>query len=111
MTIPSVDSEQNAINALLLGGSADQPPDEAAYLDFSPIAFVDMQSSPMLVLQGMADVTVSIEQSRRMVGALRSASVEYMSGEFPNLGHREMFDWDVIGPATLAFLGQHLGAR
>jgi hypothetical protein len=36
--------------------------------------------------------------------------VEYISGEFPDLGHRDMFDWEVIGPATLAFLRQHLGA-
>ncbi len=108
MTIPSIDSEQNSINAKLLGGSVDQPPNEAAYLDLSPIAFVDEQTSPMLILHGSADATVSVDQSRRMVAALQSEKVEYMAGEFAGRGHRDMFDWAVIGPATLAFLGRYL---
>jgi acetyl esterase/lipase len=110
MTLPSADAEFNATNVAILGGTADAPPDRAAYRDFSPIAFVDAQTVPFLVLQGGRDAAFTIDQSRRMVEALHTAGVEVIYGEYPAFDHLSIINnnWQVIGPEVLAFLGRHL---
>jgi dipeptidyl aminopeptidase/acylaminoacyl peptidase len=108
LSIPLLDPTVNASNAALLGGTAAAPPDQAAYRDISPIDFVDAHTAPFLILQGGADEVLGLDQSRRMEAALHTAGVEVIYGEFPGLTHRSIFDWAVIGPETLAFLGRHL---
>ena len=107
LTVPQTDAENIAWIAALLGGTADAPPDQAAFRDFSPIAFVDATTAPFLILQGGADSPVNIENSRRMEAALRDAGVEVVYGEFPGLDHF-VWDWAHSGPWTLPFLNQHL---
>ena len=107
LTVPQTDADSAAWVAALLGGTAEAPPDRAAYRDFSPIAFVDAATAPFLILQGGADSPVTIENSRRMEAALRGAGVEVVYGEFPGLDHF-VWDWAHGGPWALPFLDQHL---
>jgi acetyl esterase/lipase len=107
-TIPFPNEDFNALTAALLGGTADTPPDPAAYRDFSPITFVDETSASFLILQGAADADVLIEHSRRMTNRLHDAGVEVVSGEFPGVGHVDILDWNLVGAQILAFLGRHL---
>jgi acetyl esterase/lipase len=108
LTIPLLDPALNATIAALLGGTAGAPPDQAAYRDLSPVAFVDAKTSPFVILQGGADEVLTLDQSRGMEATLHKAGVEVIYGEFPGFTHRSIFDWTVIGPETLAFLGRHL---
>jgi len=106
-TIPAPDDETAAQLAVLLGGTADAPPDEAAYRDYSPITFVDEETAPFLILQGGADSPTNIENSRKMEATLRETGVEVVYGEFPDLDHFA-WDWAHAGPWTRPFLDQHL---
>jgi len=92
---------------LLLGGTAEDPPDEAAYRDYSPSTFVDEETAPFLILQGGADSPSMIENSRKMEATLRETGVEVVYGEFPDLDHFA-WDWAHTAPWALPFLGQHL---
>jgi acetyl esterase/lipase len=105
---PSEDEQIVATIAAILGGTAESPPDEAAYRDFSPITFIDEQSAPFLIMHGAADPLVPVEQSRSMVEALHEAGVEVVYAEFPGLDHFALFDWSLVGLETLAFLARHL---
>ncbi len=107
LSVPQTDAETIAWIAALLGGTAEAPPDAAAYRDFSPIAFVDEQTAPFLILQGGADFPVNIENSRRMEAALREAGVEVVYGEFPGFDHF-VWDWAHAAPWALPFLDQRL---
>jgi acetyl esterase/lipase len=108
LTIPFPDAEENALNATILGGTAEAPPDAAAYRNFSPITFVDGQTVPFLILHGLADVDCPIAHSRLMTVALQGAGVEVFTAEIAGYSHRSIVDWTAIGPITQAFLGRQL---
>ena len=57
-----------------LGATLDEAPDR--YRDASPLAHVDPDSSPFLILHGTRDEFVPIDQSRRLHAALHAAGVE-----------------------------------
>src|SRR5262245_3961071 len=91
----------------LLGGTPEAVPER--YRDASPLSWVDAASSPFLIVHGLADDVVPIEQSRRLVAALSAAGVEVVYVELPQVGHGDlMSDWSLTGEQTLAFLGRHL---
>jgi len=71
-TKPSGDPDSDAMREAILGGS----PDAAAYRDFSPITFVDAESSPFLILQGQADSASRIKVSRAFEQTVREAGQE-----------------------------------
>ena len=48
-----------------------------------------IRSLPILVFHGDADQSVSVEQSRRIVAALKSAGARVEYTEYPGLGHGE----------------------
>jgi acetyl esterase/lipase len=80
--------EQADIRALLesfLG----RPLDQAAELRIaaSPIHYVRADGPPLLIIHGAADTTVSIDQARRLVDALRLASQPYVYLEIPDMDH------------------------
>jgi dipeptidyl aminopeptidase/acylaminoacyl peptidase len=104
-TIPHPDPSENEARAEELGGTLEEVPD--AYRDVSPVAFVDEQSAPMLIIQGAADNINPVEQSRLLVEALQEAGVEVIYAELAGVGHG-VDTWDVNGPFTLAFLERHL---
>jgi acetyl esterase/lipase len=104
-TIPDPDPAWNEARAEELGGILEEVPE--AYRDVSPVAFVDEQSAPMLVIQGTADSTNPVEQSRLLVTALQEAGVEVAYIELAGVGH-DIDDWTENGAFALAFLDRHL---
>src|SRR5215204_2255454 len=72
--LPGPFATDDAWEAAHLGGTPQEAPE--TYRDVSPVPFVDEQSGPMLVIQGSADTTNPVEQSRRLVTALEDAGVE-----------------------------------
>ena len=103
--LPSPDPEEDASEVEELGGTPEEVPE--AYRDVSPVAFVDEQSAPMLVIQGAADSTNPVEQSRLLVTALQEAGVEVAYVELAGVGHG-VDDWNENGAVALAFLERHL---
>jgi dipeptidyl aminopeptidase/acylaminoacyl peptidase len=89
-----------------LGGTPGEVPE--AYEDVSPLAFVDEQSAPMLVIHGTADTMVPVEQSRLLVAALEDAGVEASYIELEEADHFTVAHWTRTGPLVLAFLDRHL---
>jgi acetyl esterase/lipase len=89
----------------LLGGTPQEVPDH--YRDASPLSWIDGRTAPFLVVHGAQDDVVPIEQSRRLVAALRAAGVEVQYMELPGTGHNDLV-WNRVGAATLAFLAHHL---
>ena len=91
----------------LLGGTPAEVPE--AYEDASPLAWVNAEAVPFLILHGTSDAMLPVSQSRRMAEALREAGVEVVYEEFPGSGHFDALAWEVSGPSVLAFLARHLG--
>jgi acetyl esterase/lipase len=89
----------------LLGGTPQEVPER--YRDASPLSWIDGHTAPFLVVHGAQDDVVPIEQSRRLVAALRAAGVEVQYVELASVGHDDL-TWARVGPSTLAFLGLHL---
>jgi acetyl esterase/lipase len=89
----------------LLGGTVLEVPER--YRDASPLTWIDGRTAPFLVIHGDQDDVVPIEQSRRLVAALRKAGVGVEYVELAETGHSDL-TWDRIGPATLAFFARHL---
>jgi acetyl esterase/lipase len=89
----------------LLGGTPAEVP--ARYRDVSPLSWIDPRTAPFLVIHGLRDDVVPIEQLRRLVSALRAAGVEVEYTELPGAGHGDL-TWSRVGPAALTFLGRHL---
>jgi dipeptidyl aminopeptidase/acylaminoacyl peptidase len=56
----------------LLGGTPQEVPER--YRDASPLSWIDGRTAPFLVVHGTQDDVVPIEQSRRLVAALRGRS-------------------------------------
>ena len=90
----------------LLGGTVQEAPDR--YRDASPLTWIDGRTAPFLVIHGDQDDVVPIEQSRRLVIALRKSGIEVEYVELAGAGHGDL-TWDRVGPATLVFLARHLG--
>jgi acetyl esterase/lipase len=89
----------------LLGGTSAEV--SARYRDASPLSWIDKRTSPFLVVHGIRDDVVPIDQSRRLVSALRAAGVEVEYVELPDASH-DGLTWSRVGPAALAFLSRHL---
>lgn len=102
-TLPPARDEVEA----LLGGTFERVPEH--YRDVSPLTWVGATSASFLIIHGLDDDVVPIEQSRRLASALRAAGVEVTSVEMPLAGHGDLIDrWSLTGHHTLAFLGRHL---
>jgi len=106
LTIPYPQPFDRQIVVALLGGTAAEEPD--AYSDASPLAWVDGDTAPFLVVHGAADDVNPVEHSRRMIEALHAAGVEAIYAEFPDLGHIDVFDWRLHGPWALTFFARRL---
>jgi acetyl esterase/lipase len=94
----------------LMGGTLAEMPE--AYHDASPLAQVDANSAPFLILHGADDLAVPVEASRLMVDALHTAGVETVYVEYPSVDHFYWIiggdRWSLVGPISLAFLERHL---
>lgn len=96
----------------LLGVSRTRDPGRAALA--SPIAHVDPSDPPMLLVHGLRDRIVEVDQSRRMLQALRAAGVRVENLELPRLAHgfgvfpRRPTDDESVACSTLAFLRETL---
>jgi acetyl esterase/lipase len=90
----------------LLGGTPAEVPER--FRDVSPLSWIDTRTVPFLIIHGLEDDVVPIEQSRRLVAALRAAGVEVEYTELPGAGHGDL-TWSRVGSVALAFLGRHLG--
>jgi dipeptidyl aminopeptidase/acylaminoacyl peptidase len=104
-TIPSPDLLDKEWIAEQLGGTPEEAPE--AYRDVSPVAFVDEESAPILIIQGALD-TPNIEHARRLLAALQAAEVEVVYAELAGESHSTVSHWPVNGAFTLAFLERHL---
>jgi acetyl esterase/lipase len=106
MTIPYTEDQWNTWLVDMLGGTLDAVPER--YRDVSPVAFVDEQSAPFLVIHGGRDTTVPMEHSRRLAAALQAAGVEVVYADLVDEDHFSVADWGVSGDFALAFLDRHL---
>jgi acetyl esterase/lipase len=106
MTIPYIEGFWNEWLVDQLGGMLDEVPER--YRDVSPVAFVDEQSAPFLVIHGGRDTVVPIEHARRLVAALQATGVEVVYADLVDDDHFSVIDWEVSGAFTLAFLERHL---
>jgi acetyl esterase/lipase len=107
-TFPNAHPYAEELDAGILGGSLEALPAAAAYRDFSPIAFVDETSAPLLILQEGSEEIIPYEQGRRMVAALQEARVQVSYGWFPEYVHDSWQVWGSEAAETLAFFGRHL---
>jgi acetyl esterase/lipase len=107
-TIPHPDPFETKARTDELGGTLEEAPE--AYRDVSPVAFVDEQSAPMLIIQGTVDPINPVEQSRLLATALQEAGVEVAYVELAGAGHA-IDAWHVNGAFALAFLDRHLEPR
>jgi len=89
----------------LLGGTFTDVP--ARYRDVTPLSWIDGRTAPFLIIHGTEDDVVPIEQSRRLVSALRRAGVDVEYVELAGAGHGDL-TWARVGASVLAFLGRHL---
>jgi acetyl esterase/lipase len=89
----------------LLGGTPEEMPER--YRDASPLSWIDGHTAPFLVVHGAQDDVVPIEQSQRLVAALRASGVEVQFVELACAGHHDLA-WARVGLPTLAFLDRHL---
>jgi dipeptidyl aminopeptidase/acylaminoacyl peptidase len=89
----------------MLGGTSQEVPER--YRDASPLSWVDGRTAPFLVVHGDQDDVVPIEQSRRLVDALRTAGIKVQYVELDGTGHNDLA-WTRVGPLTLDFVERHL---
>jgi acetyl esterase/lipase len=76
----------------------------------SPLHLIDRKTVPILIIHGVQDVLVPIDQSRRFAKALKEAGVEVELLELENSGHGFMGeDKEKLLETSLAFLRKHLG--
>ena len=104
MTIPFSDTDDNQVILNLLGGTLAEEP--AAYRDASPIAWVDQESAPFLILQDSSSSDVLV--ARAMAAALEEAADEVVYVEYPDVTHFSWTDWNLCAPWTQPFLDLHL---
>src|SRR5215217_5349466 len=79
----------------LLGGTVQEVPER--YRDASPLSWIDGSTVPFLVAHGVGDDVVPIDQSRRLVIALREAGADVDYEELAGAGHNDL-TWDRVGP-------------
>jgi acetyl esterase/lipase len=91
---------------LLLGGTPEEQPE--VYRDASPLAWVDAEAAPFLLVHGAGDDDLLAEPSRQMVAALYAAEVESVLFTIPGVDHGSTGEWGRVGPLALAFLGMQL---
>lgn len=95
-----------------LGVSRTVDPARAALA--SPIAHVDASDPPMLLVHGLRDRIVEVDQTRRMRRALEGVGVPVTSLEIPNLSHgfgifpRRRGDDASLACSSLSFLRESL---
>ena len=85
----------------LLGGTLDEVPE--AYLDASPITWVDEESAPFLIMHGGADPMNPVAHARHMTDALHEVGVEVISVEIPTADHFSIAEWAMAGPWARTF--------
>jgi len=85
----------------LLGGTPDEVPE--AYLDASPITWVDEESAPFLIIHGAADPMNPVAHARHMTDALHEVGVEVISVEIPTADHFSVAEWPLAGPWARTF--------
>lgn len=90
----------------LLGGTVSQI--KQAYVDASPINYVNPSTPPTLLLHGTNDDKVPFEQSKVFEAALERAGVEVVFIPIPNGGHDSLGkDSQAIQIKTLEFITRH----
>ena len=87
----------------LLGGTPDEVPEQ--YFDASPLSWIDRGTVPILIIHGLQDDVVPIDQSCRFAAALRAAGVPTRHIELPDIGHHDL-TWERVGPDVIGFLTQ-----
>ena len=92
---------------VLIGSEFAQDP--AAYRSASPLAHVDRNAPPFLLLHGTADPVVPLDQSQRLRDALKVARSTVSLREYDGQGHR-WFGSTLRGAnhEALAFFDRHL---
>ena len=79
------------------------------YKSASPVALVDSESAPTLIVHGEADDIVPIAQSQALAAAFTKNNVPYRFISVPGEGHSfSMASWPIIELATLEFLKERL---
>lgn len=96
-----------ANGALLLGGIVMDQPEKAKAV--SALHQVTKDDVPFLILHGLADPGVPVDQSERLHAALKAAGVESTLKLIPGAGHGgKEFDTPEVRALVLAFLDKHL---
>jgi acetyl esterase/lipase len=78
------------------------------YASLSPLWRVSPDDSPMLLVNAVAELAVSVEQARGMTARLHAFGVAAELLEVPGDGHADAYAEAAIGP-TLDFLERRLG--
>jgi dipeptidyl aminopeptidase/acylaminoacyl peptidase len=94
-------------------GNPANPDDAQRMRDWSPLYKADQVRGPILILQGARDTRVHLNQSTRMVEALKKAGKTVDFVLFPNAGHHlhRWIDQLTYHRKTEDFLAQCLGGR
>jgi acetyl esterase/lipase len=103
-------SKPDCPEAMLIGGPLAEKPDVARAA--SPVTHVGPESAPFIIMHGIDDEVVPVEQSRILHRALTGAGVESTLRLFEKTGHGG--GWPAFqSPATkaevLAFFERHIG--
>lgn len=104
MSIPST-ATGGIGSAVVPGSGADR---EDGYQQLSPIAYVDDQSAPFLLIHSRPDEVHPVEDSQQMAQALQDAGVEVVFAYLANDDHFTIAEWGQNGALTLAFLNRQL---
>ena len=82
---PAVGPSLSSVLPILFRKSREEAPD--LYRAASPALYADGKSAPTLILHGVQDEIVPVDQSRRFYRALNDAGAEVRLVEFPDAGH------------------------
>jgi acetyl esterase/lipase len=78
---------------------------EDVYAAASPVTYVDKSSAPFLIIHGVEDDVVPVDQSRLLNQALADCGVTSKLVELPGEGHSFTFDaWDRVRSESLDFI-------
>jgi acetyl esterase/lipase len=106
LTILSRSERDRASDSAWLGGTLEEVPE--TYRDASPLAWVDAETAPFLIIHSSKDEITSAEHAQRLVAALHEAQVDVAYVEFASGGHLQPGSWLLSGPWVLAFLEARL---